>query len=79
MAGNFYEKSHVYNLKLLKDLVPEQLKAWRDFSSAVMKDGALSLKEKEIIAVTIATLLNAPIASITIPNRRKSKVSHSLN
>lgn len=60
MAGNFYEKSHVYNLKLLKDLVPEQLKAWRDFSSAVMKDGALSLKEKEIIAVTIAHITECP-------------------
>lgn len=60
MAGNFYDKSLTKHFKQLKDLVPEQLQAWQLFSRAVMKDGTLTRKEKEIIAVTIAHITECP-------------------
>ncbi|MFD1851416.1 carboxymuconolactone decarboxylase family protein [Oceanobacillus bengalensis] len=54
MSDNFYAKENTKNLSQLKDLAPEQLQAFTDFNAAVFKDGALSIKEKEIIAVAIA-------------------------
>ena len=44
----------------LKDLPPEQLKAFNDFNAAVFKDGALSKREKEIIAVAITHVTQCP-------------------
>ena len=52
MSTDLYAKENMQNLAQLKD-GPEQLKAFSDFNAAVFIDGALSKKEKEIIAVAI--------------------------
>lgn len=54
MSGNFYDKANTKYLEQLKELAPEQLQAFNHFNAAVFKDGALTVKEKEIIAVAIA-------------------------
>ncbi|MEH6940642.1 carboxymuconolactone decarboxylase family protein [Bacillus sp. JJ722] len=48
------------NLAQLKELAPEQLKAFNDFNVAVFKEGALTVKEKEIVAVAIAHITQCP-------------------
>ncbi len=46
MASNVFQR--------IKELAPDQQQAFQDFNEAVFQDGALSKKEKEIIAVAIA-------------------------
>ncbi|MED1204143.1 carboxymuconolactone decarboxylase family protein [Heyndrickxia acidicola] len=60
MSSNLYTKEHTQKLALLKDLAPEQLKAFNDFNVAVFKEGALTIKEKEIVAVAIAHITQCP-------------------
>ncbi|SJZ35898.1 carboxymuconolactone decarboxylase family protein [Selenihalanaerobacter shriftii] len=38
----------------LKEEIPEQMKKFKDFSKSVMKDGALSKKQKKLIALGAA-------------------------
>lgn len=56
MTNHLYDKGNLKNLSKLKELAPEQLQAFSEFNTAVMTEGALSKKEKEIIAVAIAHL-----------------------
>src|SRR5699024_9004062 len=44
----------------LKNLVPEQTKAIGEFNDSVFKDGALTRKDKEIIAVSITHVTQCP-------------------
>ncbi|WP_188456246.1 carboxymuconolactone decarboxylase family protein [Virgibacillus oceani] len=60
MSGNLYTTENMKNLKQLNDLASEQLQAFNDFNAAVFQDGALSRKEKEIIAVAIAHVTECP-------------------
>nr|WP_010529708.1 carboxymuconolactone decarboxylase family protein [Lentibacillus jeotgali] len=60
MADSFYEKSHAQHLNQLKELAPDQIKAFGEFNNGVFKDGALTKKEKEIIAVTVAHVTECP-------------------
>jgi AhpD family alkylhydroperoxidase len=60
LPTNFYSKENTQNLAQLKDLAPEQLKAFNDFNAAVFKEGALTVKEKEIVAVAIAHITECP-------------------
>ncbi|MBP1970076.1 AhpD family alkylhydroperoxidase [Virgibacillus natechei] len=60
MSNSFYQKSHMAHLNQLKDLAPEQLQAFASFNEAVLKEGALTKKEKEIIAVAIAHVTECP-------------------
>lgn len=60
MSSNLYTKEHTQKLVQLKDLAPEQLKAFNDFNVAVFKEGALTIKEKEIVAVAIAHITQCP-------------------
>ena len=60
MSSNLYSKENTKNLAQLKDLAPEQLQAFNEFNVAVFKDGALSKKEKEIIAVAITHVTQCP-------------------
>lgn len=53
MGKSLYDASYTEHLSKLKDLAPEQLKGFQNFNQSVFQDGALSLKEKEIIAVAI--------------------------
>ena len=60
MSNNLYEKGNLKHLNQLKDLVPEQMKAFSEFNSATLKEGNLSRKDKEIIAVAIAHVTKCP-------------------
>ncbi|HLR63378.1 MAG TPA: carboxymuconolactone decarboxylase family protein [Lentibacillus sp.] len=60
MADSFYEKHHADHLKQLKELAPDQTRAFGEFNNGVFKDGALTRKDKEIIAVTIAHVTQCP-------------------
>jgi len=60
MPTNLYTKENTQELAQLKDLAPEQLKAFNDFNAVVFKDGALSKKDKEIIAVAITHVTQCP-------------------
>src|SRR6476469_3616128 len=60
MTNNLYEKGNLKNLSKLKELAPEQLQAFSEFNTAVMAEGALTKKEKEIIAVAIAHVTECP-------------------
>jgi len=42
------------------DLAPEQIKAWRNFSKVVFKEGDLDKKTKELIAVAVAHVTQCP-------------------
>lgn len=42
------------------DLAPEQIKAWRNFSREVFKEGDLDEKTKQLIAVAVAHVTQCP-------------------
>ncbi|MCQ6280487.1 carboxymuconolactone decarboxylase family protein [Bacillus sp. EB600] len=60
MSNNLYDKANTRHLNKLKDLAPEQVEAFNEFNKAVFLEGALSRKEKEIIAVAIAHVTECP-------------------
>lgn len=60
MPNSYYEKENLVHLNKLKHIAPKQLQAFSEFSSHVLKDGALTRKEKEIIAVAIAHVTGCP-------------------
>lgn len=60
MTSNLYSKENTQNLTQLNNLASEQLKAFNDFNVAVFKEGALSKKDKEIIAVAITHVTQCP-------------------
>jgi AhpD family alkylhydroperoxidase len=60
MSDSLDQKENLINLNQLKNLVPDQLHAFSEFNSAVLKEGALTRKEKEIIAVAIAHVTDCP-------------------
>jgi len=60
MSTDYYSKENLKHFSKIKNLAPEQLKAMLVFDKAVMKEGALSKKEKEIIALAIAHVTECP-------------------
>lgn len=58
--SNLYAKENMKHLGHLKELAAEQLKAFNEFNAAVFKEGALSKKEKEIIAVAVTQVTQCP-------------------
>jgi alkylhydroperoxidase/carboxymuconolactone decarboxylase family protein len=60
MSNSFYDKTNVRHFNKLKDLAPEQVQAFTEFNESVFQEGALSKKEKEIIAVAIAHVTECP-------------------
>jgi len=42
------------------DLAPEQIEVWRNFSKEVFKEGDLSKKTKQLIAVAVAHVTQCP-------------------
>jgi AhpD family alkylhydroperoxidase len=77
VSNNFYEKENTRYLNKLKDLAPEQLQAFSEFNRAVFQEGALSKKEKEIIAVAIGHVTECPYC-IDSHTRKAKKESASL-
>jgi AhpD family alkylhydroperoxidase len=60
MSNHLYDKANTLHLNKLKDYAPEQVEAFDQFNEAVFQAGALSRKEKEIIAVSIAHVTECP-------------------
>ncbi|WP_066255866.1 carboxymuconolactone decarboxylase family protein [Neobacillus drentensis] len=60
MTNSLYQKENLKNLNQLKHIAPDQLQAFSEFNKAVLKEGALSKKDKEIIAVAIAHVTECP-------------------
>lgn len=76
MADNFYEKSHAKHLNKVNELAPEQAQAFSDFGAGVFNEGALSKKDKEIIAVAISHVTQCPYCIDThTKNAKKEGVS----
>lgn len=57
---SLYEKGTLRHLAKLNEWTPEQAQAFDQFNSAVFEEGALTLKEKEIIAVAVAYATKCP-------------------
>lgn len=47
-------------------LAPEAIEAFRSFSKTVFKEGELSEKTKQLIAIAVAHVTHVPIASVGI-------------
>ncbi|SDM63527.1 carboxymuconolactone decarboxylase family protein [Bacillus sp. OK048] len=73
MTNHLYDKENLKNLSKLKELAPEQLQAFSEFNNAVMKEGVLSKKEKEIIAVAIAHVTECPYCIDSHTRRAKAE------
>ena len=46
-----YDMANIKKLKTMKELAPEAMAGFNAFNEAVFKEGALSVKVKELIAV----------------------------
>ncbi len=57
---HFYAKENRNNLHRLRELKPEAMRAFQDFSQQVFKDGALSSKIKNLMAVSVAHTTQCP-------------------
>ncbi|MDR7076869.1 AhpD family alkylhydroperoxidase [Neobacillus niacini] len=73
MTNHLYDKENLKNLSKLKELAPEQLQAFSEFNAAVMTEGALTKKEKEIIAVAIAHVTECPYCIDSHTRRAKAE------
>jgi AhpD family alkylhydroperoxidase len=61
MRGSLmYDMANIKKLKTLKELAPEAMTAFVAFNDAVFKEGALSVKVKELIAVAVALTTQCP-------------------
>jgi AhpD family alkylhydroperoxidase len=57
---DFYTKETAKNLHKLRQLKPDMAKAFQDFSQIVFKDGALSSKVKNLVAIGVAHVTQCP-------------------
>jgi AhpD family alkylhydroperoxidase len=55
-----YDPANMKKLKALRELAPEPMAAFDALNAAVFKDGALSVKVKELIAVAVAVTTQCP-------------------
>ena len=55
-----YDMANMKKLKTMKELAPEAMGAFNALNDAVFKDGALSVKVKELIAVAVALTTQCP-------------------
>ena len=57
---SMYDPANLKRLKTLKELAPDAMGAFIAFDAAVFKEGALSVKVKELIAVAVAMTTQCP-------------------
>lgn len=55
-----YDMANLKKIKTMKELAPEPLAAFDALNAAVFKDGALTVKVKELIAVAVAVTTQCP-------------------
>lgn len=65
MSSSLYSLELRRNFAQLKHLAPEQFQAFQKFNMDVFQDGALTEKEKEIIAVAITHVTQCPYCLVT--------------
>ena len=55
-----YDTKHLSKLPRFAELAPEAFKAFVAFDAAVVKDGAIPVKYKELIAIAVALTTQCP-------------------
>ena len=55
-----YDPANMKKLRVMKELAPEPMAAFDALNAAVFKDGALTVKVKELIAVAVAVTTQCP-------------------
>lgn len=55
-----YDMKNLTKLKALGELAPEAFKAFMAFDAAALKDGAIPVKYKELMAVAVALTTQCP-------------------
>ena len=55
-----YDMANIKKLKKLKELAPDAMAAFAAFDAAAMRDGAIPVKYKELIAVAVAVTTQCP-------------------
>jgi AhpD family alkylhydroperoxidase len=55
-----YDMANLKKMRTMKELAPEPMNAFMALNEAVFKDGALSAKVKELIAVAVALSTQCP-------------------
>src|SRR5262245_27718212 len=55
-----YDPANMKKLRTMKELAPEPMTAFDALNAAVFKDGALTVKVKELIAVAVAVTTQCP-------------------
>ncbi|MDY0406439.1 carboxymuconolactone decarboxylase family protein [Virgibacillus sp. 179-BFC.A HS] len=79
MSTSLYTKETVKNLSQAKELAPEQWKAFDEFGKSVFEEGALSRKEKEIVAIAITHITQCPYCIDTHTKNAKKPVQRWRN
>ncbi|WP_240512041.1 carboxymuconolactone decarboxylase family protein [Paludifilum halophilum] len=77
MSRNLYTRDHLEHLNRIGKITPELQQAFQAFNRSVMKEGALTVKEKEIIAVAVAHATECPYC-IDIHTKQAKKAGASL-
>ena len=67
-----YDPANLKKLKTLKELAPDAMAAFTAFDAAVFKEGALSVKVKELIAVAVAMTTQCPYCIDTHAKKAKA-------
>jgi len=71
-----YDMKHLTKLGKYKKLSPEAWKAFQKFDTAALAEGAVSVKNKELIAVAVAHTTQCPYCiEIHVGNARKAGAS----
>jgi AhpD family alkylhydroperoxidase len=55
-----YDMAKLKNMKAMREAAPDAMAAFTAFDAAVFKEGALSVKVKELIAVAVAMTTQCP-------------------
>jgi AhpD family alkylhydroperoxidase len=73
MKSNLYNTENLAKLKKMESLAPEVMKAFWAFDKAVVAEGAIPVKYKELIAVAVALTTQCPYCiEIHSNNARKA-------
>jgi AhpD family alkylhydroperoxidase len=58
--ANYYDSDSIKKLRRLRQLKPETFKAFVDFDAKAFEEGAIDVKNKELIAVGVAHVTQCP-------------------
>lgn len=71
-----YDMKNLAKLANFKDLSPDVWKAFQAFDTAALAEGAISVKNKELIAIAVAHTTQCPYCiEIHVKNARKAGAS----